>query len=161
MNAECPIRCISFTKDDKTGKVNEIHAEYGKEVKPAKPRIHWVGESASHKSPIKAECRIFNPLFQTSKPNELDWKNGGYYNDVNPESEIVYTNAMVECGFLEIKAKAPWPKTEGESDSRTADKSSVRFQGLRTAFFAEDSDSNEDKVILNRIVSLKEDAGKK
>ncbi|KAK4631231.1 Glutamine--tRNA ligase protein virJ [Fulvia fulva] len=161
LNAEHPIKCISFTKDDKTGKVNEIRAEYGQEVKLGKARIHWVGESALHKSPIKAECRIFNALFKTSKPNELDWKNGGYYEDVNPESEVVFPNAMVECGFLEIKVKAPWPKTEGESDSRTADKSSVRFQGLRTAFFAEDSDSTADKVILNRIVSLKEDTGKK
>ncbi|EME47663.1 hypothetical protein DOTSEDRAFT_69573 [Dothistroma septosporum NZE10] len=161
LNAEHPIKCLSFTKDDKTGQVNEIHAEYGQDVKAGKARIHWVGESASHKSPIKAECRVFNPLFKTSKPNELDWKNGGYYNDVNPESEVVYHSAMVECGFLEIKAKAPWPKTEGESDLRTADKSSVRFQGLRTAFFAEDNDSTEGKVILNRIVSLKEDTGKK
>lgn len=159
LNAEFPIRCTSFSKDS-SGKVAEIKAEYGKEVPAGKARIHWVGESAAHNSPIKAECRVFNPLFKTQKPNELDWKNGGYYDNVNPESEVIYFNAMVECGFKEIRQRAPWPKEEGEAHG-TADKSSVRFQGLRTAFFAEDSDSTEDKVVLNRIVSLKEDTGKK
>ncbi|KAF2159581.1 hypothetical protein M409DRAFT_29900 [Zasmidium cellare ATCC 36951] len=160
LNAEHPISCVSFSKDPATGKVSEIKAQYGKDVKPGKARIHWVGESAAHKSPIKAECRIFNPLFKTQKPNELDWKNGGYYDNVNPESEIIYKDAMVECGFREIQERAPWPKEEGEANG-TADKSSVRFQGLRTAFFAEDADSTADKVVLNRIVSLKEDTGKK
>jgi len=159
LNAEFPVRCISFSKDS-AGKVDEIKAEYGKDVPAGRARIHWVGESAKHSSPIKAECRIFNPLFKTQKPNELDWKNGGYYDNVNPDSEVIYANAMVECGFKEIQARAPWPKEEGEATG-TADKSSVRFQGLRTAFFAEDSDSTPEKLILNRIVSLKEDTGKK
>jgi glutaminyl-tRNA synthetase len=160
LNAEHPIRCTSFSKDSATGKVSEIRAEYGAEVPAGKARIHWVGESAAHKSPIPAECRIFNPLFKSSKPNELDWKNGGYYDNVNPESEVIFPNAMVECGFREIRDRAPWPKEEGEATGMQ-DKSSVRFQGLRTAFFCEDLDSSDDKVILNRIVSLKEDTGKK
>jgi glutaminyl-tRNA synthetase len=160
LHGEHPLRCLSFSKDDATGKVTEIKAEYGPSVPAGKARIHWVGESAAHKSPFKAECRLFNPLFKTAKPNELDWKTGGYYDNVNPDSEVVFPNAMVECGFREIQDRAPWPKTEGET-AANADKSSVRFQGLRTAYFAEDSDSTAEKVVLNRIVTLKEDAGKK
>ena len=160
LNAEFPIRCISFTKDSSTGKVNEILAEYGKEVPAGRARIHWVGESAAHNSPVKAEARIFNSLFKTQKPNELDWKNGGYHNDLNPESLVTYPNAMIECGFNHIRENAPWPKEEGEARG-TADKSSVRFQGLRTAFFCLDAEASEERVILNRIVSLKEDTGKK
>ena len=137
-----------------------IKAEYGADVPPGKARIHWVGESAAHKSPVKAEVRIFNALFKSTRPNELDWKNGGYYDDVNQESEVVFPNAMVECGFRYVRDNAPWPKEEGEAKG-VAEKSSVRFQGLRTAFFALDSDSTEDRVVLNRIVSLKEDTGKK
>ncbi|EGP84138.1 glutamine--tRNA ligase [Zymoseptoria tritici IPO323] len=160
LHAEHPLRCLSFSKNAATGKVAEIKAEYGSSVPAGKARIHWVGESASHKSPVRAECRLFNPLFKTPKPNELDWKTGGYYDNVNPDSEVVFADAMVECGFREIQERAPWPKTDGETTAN-ADKSSVRFQGLRTAYFAEDSDSTADKVVLNRIVTLKEDAGKK
>ncbi|PPJ49820.1 hypothetical protein CBER1_03358 [Cercospora berteroae] len=159
LNAEFPIKIVSFSKNAE-GKVDEIKAEYGKDVPAGKARIHWVGESKAHNSPIKAECRIFNALFKTTKPNELDWKSGGYYDDVNPESEVIYKNALVEVGLREIQQRAPWPKTDGET-SVNADKSSVRFQGLRTAFFAEDQDSTPEHVVLNRIVSLKEDTSKK
>ena len=159
---EHPILCKSFTKDPSTGKVTEIKAEYGSHVPAGKARIHWVGVSSMHNSPVKAEARIFNPLFKTSKPNDLDWKTGGYYDNVNPDSEIVYSNAMIESGFDYVRNNAPWPKEEGEMKG-TADMSCVRFQGLRTAFFALDSDSDENtgRVVLNRIVSLKEDTGKK
>ncbi|OAA73567.1 glutaminyl-tRNA synthetase [Cordyceps fumosorosea ARSEF 2679] len=34
------------------------------------------------------------------------------------------------------------------------------YDGVRVAYFACDSDSTEDKVVLNRIVALKEDSGK-
>ncbi len=38
---------------------------------------------------------------------------------------------------------------------------SVRFQGMRVAYFAMDTDSTDEKIVLNRIVALKEDVGKK
>lgn len=157
--ASHPLKVLSLDKDE-NGKVIGIQAQYGSDVPPGRARIHWVGESKAHNSPIKAECRIFNPLFKTAKPNELDWKNGGYYDDVNPESEVVYKDALIEPGFKDIRARAPWPKEEGEAKG-TADKSSVRFQAVRTAYFAEDSDSTEDHPVFNRIVTLKEDTGKK
>jgi len=160
LNAEHPIRLLDFSKDTKTGKVTSINAEYGSHVPAGKARIHWVAESAKHNSPVRAEARIFKPLFKTAKPNELDWKNGGYYDDVNPESEVVMKDCMIECGFHEIKERAPWPKEEGEANG-VQENSSVRFQGLRTAFFCLDKEATADRVILNRIVSLKEDGGKK
>lgn len=154
-----PLFCESFTKGP-DGRVAEIRAKYGEDQPAGKARIHWVGESAAHKTPVRAEARIFNPLFKNPRPNELDWKNGGYYDNINPESEIVYPNAMIESGFHEIKQKAPWPKEEGEAEGTTGNYS-VRFQGLRTAFFCLDKEATDDKIILNRIVSLKEDTGKK
>jgi glutaminyl-tRNA synthetase len=160
LNAQYPILCTSFTKDSTTGKVDAIEAEYGSKIPAGKARIHWVAESSAHNSPIKAEARIFNPLFKSPKPNELDWKNGGYYDNVNPDSLIVYPNALLETGFEYVRKNAPWPKEEGEAKG-VVGKGSVRFQGLRTAFFALDADSEGDKVILNRIVTLKEDSGKK
>jgi glutaminyl-tRNA synthetase len=36
----------------------------------------------------------------------------------------------------------------------------VRFQALRTAYFCVDIESTEDKIVLNQIVSLREDKGK-
>jgi glutaminyl-tRNA synthetase len=36
----------------------------------------------------------------------------------------------------------------------------VRFQGMRIAYFAVDRESTADKIILNRIVTLKDTQGK-
>ncbi|KAK3669872.1 Glutaminyl-tRNA synthetase [Recurvomyces mirabilis] len=159
LNAEHPVKCLSFSKDNSTGKVTEILAKYGADVPAGKARIHWVGESTAHNSPIKLEARIFNPLFKSSKPNELDWKNAGYYDNLNPDSLVKYENAMVECGFEYVRDHAPWPREEGEAKGMV-ENSSVRFQGLRTAFFALDKEAKGGKVVLNRIVSLRADGGK-
>jgi len=151
-----PLRCQSFTKDE-NGKVNVIRAEYGKDVPAGKARIHWVAE---HASTVTAETRIFNALFKNPRPNELDWKNGGYYDNINPDSEIIFPNAKIESGLHIVRKGAPWPKEEGEAEGNVGPEA-VRFQGLRTAFFCVDKDSTDDKIVLNRIVSLKEDTSKK
>ncbi|KAF2765381.1 glutaminyl-tRNA synthetase [Teratosphaeria nubilosa] len=162
LHAEHPLRCLSFDQDETTGKVAHISAEYGSHVPPGKARIHWVAESRTHASPVRAEARIYNSLFKSAKPGEeLDWENGGYTDDLNPESLVKYEDALIETGFHHIRDHAPWPKEEGEAKG-TRDNSSVRFQGLRTAFFALDAEGEVGgKMVLNRIVSLKEDTGKR
>ena len=81
---------------------------------------------------------------------------------------------MMESGFEEIRQRAPWPAEAGERQLANADGTdstkkahqatpgpeSVRFQGMRVAYFCVDRESTKDDLILNRIVSLKEDVGK-
>ena len=160
-----PIRATTFTKDAATGLVTEVHAMYekpeeGAAFKKPKTYIQWVGLSPAHKSPTTAEARVFNPLFKSENPDSAE---GGFINDINPNSEAVYHNAMIEIGLEEIRKRAPWPEEEGEKKVATqeAGPESVRFQGLRVAYFAMDRDTTDEKLVLNRIVSLKEDAGKK
>ncbi|KAI0384711.1 glutaminyl-tRNA synthetase [Hypomontagnella monticulosa] len=150
-----PIKAVSFTKDEKTGKVTEIRAVFDKETKKPKAYIQWVPTEAA--GTRKTEVRIYNSLFKSDNPNEAP---GGFLNDINPESEVVYPNAMVESGFDEVKRRAPWPEAAGESELGKGGPESVRFQAMRIAYFAMDSDSTDDCIILNRIVALKEDAGK-
>lgn len=102
--------------------------------------------------------RVFNPLFKSDEPDSHD----DILTDVNPKSEEIYPNAIIEKGFHEIKRRAPWPAEEGEKDKKGAEAGpeSVRFQGLRVAYFAVDQDSSEETVVLNKIVGLKEDSGK-
>ena len=168
-----PIKATSFTKDEATGLVSEVHASYEKPAEPGgtfkKPKtyIQWVAESPTHKSPVRAEVRVFSPLFKSENPDAAE---GGFLADVNPKSEEIFPNAMVETGLNEVRRRAPWPEEAGEQtkdakggtvEGRVAcGPESVRFQGLRVAYFCVDQDSTEDKLVLNRIVSLKEDAGK-
>ena len=180
-----PIKATSFKKDEGTGLVTEVHATYekpeeGTAFKKPKTYIQWVASSPMHNSPIKAEVRIFSSLFKSENPDSAE---GGFMADLNSHSEEIYPNAMLETGFDEVRARAPWPEKEGEkavesgkvddpsSEAHTAEAAvttpsmaarpeTVRFQGLRVAYFAMDTDSTDGKIVLNRIVSLKEDSGK-
>lgn len=110
-------------------------------------------------SPIKASVRIYDPLFTVSNP---DSHPDGFLSVFNPNSEQVFSNAMVEVGLQEIIRRALSPNLKGEqtSDSAAAPPESVRFQGMRVGYFCLDRDSTDDKVVLNRIVTLKEDLKK-
>lgn len=164
MKVPFPIKATSFEKDESTGSITTVHATYEQPTEDApfkKPKtyIQWVASSAAHCSPVRAEVRNFNPLFKSEDPDAAE---GGFLRDINPASEEIYPNAVIETGFHEIQRRAPWPEEEGEKNVKGEDAGveSVRFQGLRVAYFAMDKDSVEGKVVLNRIVSLKEDSGK-
>lgn len=101
----------------------------------------------------QVSARQYNRLFLTENPNELDWKNGGYADQLNPNSLVVFDNALIEPSFTALR-KDHAMNPSGSSDDI------VRFQAVRTGFFAVDIDSTDDKIVLNQIVSLKEDAAK-
>lgn len=198
--APYPITCTSFKTDSKTGDVNELicRLENTGNVKKPKAFIQWVAEHKPSGSPVVVdEVRIFHQLFKSENPAAAkpDFKA-----DINPDSLEIVKGAMLETGFWPL-AKHALNEARKESKVRTQkaleDKTiaspvdadaprptkeqivgneCVRFQGLRIAYFALDSDAKlgsftegetvtpgrreGDRIILNRIVSLKEDAGK-
>src|SRR5438552_4161515 len=118
--------------------------------------IHWVASSPAHSSPIRAEVRVVNRLFNSTDPSAHP---SGFLADINPNSLETYPNAMLDIGFKEIMLRAPWPAEEGEStttaqkhdyditgagqatqDGRIIRPETVRFQGMRVGYFALDSD---------------------
>jgi glutaminyl-tRNA synthetase len=162
LKVPCPITAKSFTKDPETGLVTEIWASYdkppeGEKIKKPKAYIQWVAESAVHKSPVRAEVRSFSPLFKSEKPEEVE---PNFLADISDNSLKAYPNAMVEVGFNEISDRRPWPQEAGEVKNENCGPESVRFQGMRLGYYCMDKDSADGKVVLNRIVSLKEDSGK-
>ncbi|KIJ20332.1 hypothetical protein PAXINDRAFT_166411 [Paxillus involutus ATCC 200175] len=192
-----PITCTSYKTDPSTGQVTELicRLEDKGNVKP-KAYIQWVAEHAPSGSPVRVdETRVFYPLFKSDNPLAAvpDFKS-----DISPHSMDVVKGAMVEVGFwplvresvknalAESRARAEKSKADGAEQlldpgtpvvtpEQLVGKECIRFQGLRVAYFAVDSDSRlsmlenpdspcsrsqGDYLVLNRIVSLKEDAGK-
>ncbi|KAF7588936.1 hypothetical protein BBP40_005014 [Aspergillus hancockii] len=145
-----PIKAVSFSKDPTTGLITEIQAVLVRDGPKPKAFIQWVPEGSR-----KVTVRVHNPLFKSENPAAAE---GGYLSDINPDSETIYPDALVNSGFEEVRRRAPWPKAEGEKTASGPE--SVRFQAMRVAYFAMDSDSTEDSIVLNRIVALKEDAKK-
>ena len=149
LNISFPIRAISFEKDA-NGKITEIKAVKAPEALAEKPAyIQWVDVATA----VPVVARQYNALFKTESPNTLDWKTGGWADDLNPESEVIFENAVIERGIRAL-LKEHTLNPSGSSDDLT------RFQAVRTAYFCADVDSTEDKIVLNQIVSLREDKAK-
>lgn len=162
------VRVTSFTKDA-SGKVTEIRAHYENDVAPKKPKtfIQWVADCPSKNSPVRlGEVRLFNQLFKSENPSGHP---DGFLADVNPDSETILKDALIETGFWEVKENSPWKPTTAEVSKEDkvleghetkGEPESVRFQALRVGYFCMDKDSTKDSVVLNRIVTLKEDNSK-
>lgn len=128
------IKCNDFIKDE-NGKVIEIHCTYDPETKSGtgftgrkvKGTIHWVNA----KDAVPAEFRLYEPLI-------LDEEKEGdnFLEAINPNS------LQILNGYIE----------ENMKDVKPGDK----FQFFRHGYFNVDpKNSKEDKVVFNRIVSLK------
>ena len=75
--------------------------------------------------------RVHERLFKSDDPTASE---GGCMEDINPNSEIVYNEALLEEGFKEVQRKAPWPLVAGEGQ-HDAGAHTVRFQAIRVAYF--------------------------
>jgi glutaminyl-tRNA synthetase len=133
------IKCVSVTKDPRTGDVTELRCTYDPSTRSGaseaqrkvKATIHWV--SADHA--VEAEVRLYNSLLRTDlskMPDDHDWTTC-----LNPQSLEQLTGCQVEPS---LKGAAP----------------GSRFQFERLGYFCVDPDSKPDMPIFNRTVSLKD-----
>lgn len=182
-----PISYVSHQVDS-NGKVVSIVARYDTSDAAPKPKayIQWVAEHAPSKSPVKVdETRIFKRLFKSDNPAALD---DAYIQDIDPDSLITNTGALLETGIWQIikesiaagKKAAETRRVEALATGTTAPPlvdgvESIRFQGVRVAYFCLDYESkvgaledngkaesmDGDRLVLNQIAPLKEDAKKK
>lgn len=132
------ITCKEVIKDSE-GKVIELRCIYdpnSKEVektdkKKVKGKIHWV--SASHSIPV--EVRLYEHLFTVADPSTVP--EGTHISElINPASKQVLT------GFVEPSLKGSKP---GEK---------VQFE--RVGYFCVDPDTQGDRLVFNRTVTLKD-----
>ncbi|ERS97465.1 glutamine-tRNA ligase [Sporothrix schenckii ATCC 58251] len=155
-----PIQATSFTKDSR-GNVTEVHAVLVRDsAKRTKTYIQWVPDGEGAKT---VEVRVHGPLFTAENPGS---GSVDFLQEINPNSEAIYAEARVEAaGLEEVRRRALTPPATtttggGRDEEPLLGPECVRFQGMRVAYFAMDSDSTDDRVVLNRIVSLKEDSAK-
>lgn len=141
------------------GKITKIIVNY-ENTTTAKPKtyIQWVGEKSAQKV---GEVRIHSQLFKSENPQAHP---DGYLADINDKSEEVYHDAVIEgAGYSEVAAKSPMNVPIDGSAFNIKEKGgpeTIRFQALRIGYFCADMDSTANRVVLNRIVTLKEDSAK-
>ncbi|WPK24102.1 hypothetical protein PUMCH_001358 [Australozyma saopauloensis] len=145
-------------KDD-SGKVTKIIVNYDNDKK-SKPKtyIQWISEKNA--KPVK-EVRIYNQLFKSENPSAHP---DGFLSDITENSEEVVKDALIEAnGLKEIDERSPLNIGIDGSEFNILEKKgpeTVRFQALRIGYFCVDLDSTGQDLVLNRIVSLKEDSSK-
>ncbi|KAL0396773.1 UNVERIFIED_CONTAM: Glutamine--tRNA ligase, cytoplasmic [Sesamum calycinum] len=133
-----PIKCTEVIFGDDKETILEIRAEYdpSKKTKP-KGVLHWVPEASPGVNPLKVEVRLFDKLFLSENPAELD----DWLGDLNPNSKVVITDAYA----------VPSLKNAAVGD---------RFQFERLGYFAVDKDSLPGKLVFNRTVTLRDSYSK-
>lgn len=133
------IKFKDMVKDEKTGKVIELHCTYDPETRNAPPAdgrkvegvIHWV--SADHA--VQAEIRLYDRLFQVSDPADIG-------DDVAKHLNLGSLETLTTC-YVEASLKDAPPGN--------------RYQFERLGYFCVDSqDSSPGKPVFNRIVALRD-----
>ncbi len=136
----CIIQCQEVVKDA-AGKIIELRCTADLETrsggsnaaKKVKGTIHWVSAANS----LDAEVRLYDRLFTEAEP-EKDGRD--FMTTLNPASLEVVT-AKVEASLREAASEE-------------------RYQFERLAYFTLDADSSPNKLVFNRIITLKDAWGK-
>ena len=129
------IKCEAVIKDA-AGRVTELHCTADLDSKTGgatsgrkvKGTIHWV--SAPHA--VAAEVRLYDRLFTVPEPDA----DGDFKTHLNPHSKEVIT-AQCERSLADSNAE-------------------TRYQFERLAYFALDKDSQPEKLVFNRTITLKD-----
>jgi glutaminyl-tRNA synthetase len=131
------ITCKDVIKDA-AGNITELRCAYDPSTKggdapdgrKVKATLHWV--SASHC--IESEVRLYDHLFQSENPAEAD----SFIDHLNPDSLTVLSDCKLEPGL-----------------AGSMNEFSCQFE--RLGYFCTDSkDSRPDRLVFNRIVTLKD-----
>ncbi len=135
------ITCQKVVKNDKTGEIVELRCTYDPETKggnspdgrKVKATLHWVSALEA----IKAEVRLYDHLFVKRDPTDVE-EGVDYKSNLNSNS----LESLNTC-FIE-------PSIKGS-------KIGGRYQFERLGYFCIDSvDSSAEKLVFNRIVSLRD-----
>jgi len=135
------IKCTEVIKDN-TGNITELRCSYDPDTLGKKPEgrkvkgvIHWVAEHHS----LAAKINLYDRLFRLANPES----EANFVDALNPDSLETLTNCRVEASLANAESGA-------------------RFQFERTGYFCVDSvDSNPEKLVFNRTVTLRDTWEKK
>lgn len=135
------IKCVGVSKDEKTGKIKEIHCTYDPRTRggdspdgrKVKVTLHWV----ACRQAIEAEVRLYNTLFTKRDPNDVP-EGADFTVNLNPKSLEILKSCPVEPGLKNAKPGS-------------------RYQFERMGYFTVDSkDSSPGKLVFNRTVTLRD-----
>ncbi|MBU4334575.1 MAG: glutamine--tRNA ligase, partial [Candidatus Omnitrophica bacterium] len=134
------IKCEKAIKDESTGEIVELICTYDPATKggnapdgrKVKGTIHWV--SVEHAK--KAQVNLYDRLFVDENPSAVKGQ-GSIFDSINPGSLEVLDNCYVEPSLIGAEVFS-------------------KFQFERLGYFCVDPQSNQEKLVFNRTVTLRD-----
>ena len=132
------IKCTGLKKNDE-GEIEEIYATYDPDTLSGRPgadrkvkgTLHWVSVPTA----VKCEVRDYDRLFAVENPSAEE---GDFRDLLNPESEKVLTNVMIE----------PWLAERAKAGDH--------YQFQRLGYYTVDPDTTPDHIVFNETIGLKD-----
>jgi glutaminyl-tRNA synthetase len=134
------VTCVDVIKDENTGEILELHCTYDPATKggdapdgrKVRGTLHWV--SAKHA--LEAEVRLYDRLFL--KPDPYDVEEGQDFTaNINPDSLEILPTCYLEPSLAGAEAGS-------------------RYQFERLGYFCVDPDSDDENLVFNRTVPLRD-----
>ncbi|KAI9502850.1 tRNA synthetases class I, catalytic domain-containing protein [Coemansia spiralis] len=172
-NVPCPIVCTEVRKNA-DGSIAELVCRYQNVGKQSKPKtyIQWIADCPKAGSPVRLnEVRIYDPLFRHPDPCDKATVPDGYISDINEDSLKIAKGALVETGLWDV-IKRYAATDAGKEELSKHNVENIRVQFMRIGYFALDKDTvlsladiennntGSANLVINRIVTLKEDSKK-
>ncbi|MEK9691797.1 MAG: glutamine--tRNA ligase/YqeY domain fusion protein [Rhodospirillaceae bacterium] len=140
---EVRLRCAYFITcreviKNSSGDVVELRCTYDPDTRggnapdgrKVRGTIHWVAVDAA----VNAEVRLYSHLFNSETPGQ----ERGYLEDINNNSLEILNNCKIERSITDLKPGSP----------------AVQFE--RLGYFCPDTSSNQNDLVLNRTISLRD-----
>ncbi len=134
------ITCVGVVKDEQTGEVLEVHCTYdpatrggdAPDGRRVKSTLHWV----SAEQALEAEVRLYDYLFNKEDPTDVE-EGTDFKVYLNPNSLEVLPSCRVEPFLAGAQAGS-------------------QYQFERLGYFCVDPDSSQEKLVFNRVASLRD-----
>lgn len=134
------ITCKEVVKDSNTGQIIELRCTYDPATKggdssdgrKVKATLHWVSAARA----LCPEVRLYDHFFNKEDPDKVE-SGQDFKSNIDPDSLKVLENTYIEPSVLNAPIGA-------------------KYQFERLGYFCVDTDSTENKMVFNRIVSLRD-----
>ena len=154
------IECEEIVRDPNTNEPVELICTYDERTangvtpegeKRVKGIIQWVEATSA----VGCKIRDYDRLFRKEYPGS---ETGNFLDDLNPDSIKEIEGCYVEPSVAEGVGKVLLAATR-QDDGGKVYTSSLHYQFERTGYFALDEDSTDEKLIFNKVVTLRDTWG--
>lgn len=151
------IQCDEVVRDEKTNEPVALKCSYFKDTRSGVTpegmcRVNGIIQWVEGSTAIKCRINQYDRLFKVEEPGK---ETGNFLDDINTDSLQVLEDCLLEPS-VEKDALEMMELIETHTEDPRRYHSELSYQFERSGYFALDSDSSKDRLIFNRVVTLRD-----